>query len=165
MDDIRAFFGSVDHRPSEDMYSALAAIPATVADMANGVASPKVHVSPLDCGVGKTTALKFTVRNLLAARTVLGGRRNVGMVLCIGRLDGIESMVDAMDLQDDEFAVLVGSGATTSEGVEFASLGLGASRIDEAKVLFTTHAMVETRLQGRDWSAADEFFYQGEPRP
>ena len=66
-----------------------------------------------------------------------------------------------MDLSDADYAIF------TSDGnKDLNALGLGRDNADQARVLFTTQQMIQSRCKrhGNSFQQADEFFYQGRPR-
>lgn len=152
----RFFHRETDHRPSAEVMDALAEIPAVIDDMYHGDLDPRIFVSPLDCGVGKTTVLAHAIKGLISSYD------DAGVIICIGQRDMIYAAIVAMNLDEKDFAVLVADGHPLNE------LGLGKAERDKAPVLFTTHAMVETRLVKDgglvNWSDAEDFFYKGKPR-
>lgn len=148
----RHFETQTEHRPSKAMYAALSDIAATLSEMARGEAKPKVYLSSLDPGIGKTTALTCFVDTLLEDNSL----ENVGVLVCVARLDEIKNLVHRMGLPSGWVAVY------TSDA-EVNALG-GNTEPDQARVLFTTQQMLERRLEGRSFAACDVFHYQGKPR-
>lgn len=169
------------HNPSPEMMNALMDIPRTIDAIRKGKADPTYHVCPLDTGVGKTTTLAESIKALRA----LDSEDRTGVVICAGRHEQIEALIADMGMKTNEYAVLVSE--YTEKGQHLSSSGLGFDRINEAPVLFTTHAMVQKRLMASAkgtnpikvhrtcslsdgsyspirWADASEFFYQGKPR-
>ena len=85
-----AYFETDNHRPSPDMWAALADLAGTMEAMANGEAAPKFYLSSLDPGVGKTTAIRFFIDVLLSRP----GYGHVGVLLCVARLDEVKNLVE-----------------------------------------------------------------------
>jgi hypothetical protein len=166
MQDIANFFEEgTDHRPSPEMLAALSDVPRTIFEIVEDRAAPAYHVCQLDCGTGKTTALRFTIATMREKGVMFDRLNTVGMVLCLGRLEQIEDIINELRLAPEDYAVMVGRGERTSDGRLFEELGVGRENLSKAPILFTTHAMVESRLAGaRAWAEANEFFYRGRPR-
>jgi hypothetical protein len=119
--------------------------------MADGIAPPSFFLSSLDPGVGKTTTLIHFVQELLRSEQHEG----VAALLCVSRLEEIARLVEEMDFDEADFAVL-----TSDEEVNRLSSTLPS----EARVVFTTHAMVKSRCRGGRFRDAEVFHYQGEVR-
>lgn len=146
-----SFFESKGHSPSRDMWEALAASTSVLERMSNNDCPPRVYLSSLDPGVGKTQAIVHFLRSLLASPE----HRNVGVLVCIGRLDEVEALTTEVGLSQEDFAVL-----TSNKEIN----GLGNAYSNTAQVLFTTHAMVESRSRGLSFTEADELWFAGRPR-
>jgi hypothetical protein len=84
----------------------------------DGAAQPKIYLSSLDAGVGKTVTLCQTIDYLRQRGENFGG-----MVLALGRLDQIEGAIRELRLHPDEFACFTSRWATTSFGEKFVDLG------------------------------------------
>lgn len=148
------FETKTEHQPSGDMYDALDDLLWCLEGMASDDGLlPSYYLSPLDCGVGKTTAIAMFLRVLV--RSPL--HRNVGVLLCIPRLEEIRAVASLAGLSPDDFA-------TYTSSPEINSLGRGKEEASKARVLFTTHAMVESRIEGRNFGAVSEFHFEGHPR-
>jgi hypothetical protein len=119
--------------------------------MADGTAPPSFFLSSLDPGVGKTTALIHFVQHLLRSQQ----HEDVAVLLCVSRLEEIARLVEEMNLDEADFAVL-----TSDDEVN----QLSATLPSEARVLFTTHAMVVSRCRGCRFGDAGVFQYRGEVR-
>jgi hypothetical protein len=153
IDHLQHYFTSRNHHPSAKMWAALAAVAQTMERMAEGRCPPAVYVSSLDPGVGKTSTLIHFLRTLLASPN----HDHAAALVCVGRKEQIEAIVAEADLAPTDYAVL------TSEPKLNA---LGCGRPAEARVLFTTHAMVEKRTEaaGGAFAKAGCFHYQRRPR-
>jgi hypothetical protein len=149
---MRAFFAQQGHHPSADMWGALQAVGETMEKMAEGRCPPVIHVSSLDPGVGKTTTVICFLRALLRS----DAHGEVAALVCVRRKDQIEAIVGEADLDPADFAVLTAD-------AELNRLG-GVSPSD-ARVLFTTHAMIEKRCEkSGSFQGATEFHYRGKSR-
>ncbi|MET4372491.1 hypothetical protein ABIA99_005197 [Bradyrhizobium sp. LB12.1] len=135
------------------MWEALTAIVETLERMANGAAEPVVHLASLDPGVGKTQSIVQFLPVLLAS----GEHAGVSAIICAGRLKQIADVIaDARNagLRDEDFSVF------TSDR-ELNKLGRGIEDKQNAKVLFTTHAMVMKHTgDGGSFTDAREFHYR-----
>jgi len=145
------FREQTQHRPSEKMYDALKDIIKTLVAMADQRADPVIYLSSLDPGVGKTTAVTAFVQALMADP----GYANVGVMICVARLDEIKGMIARMGIPRESLAVLT-SDPEVNE--------LGGAQANNAQVLFTTQQRLEKHLDGGSFSRASEFFYQDRPR-
>lgn len=175
----RRFFRShTNHRPSERTYAALRDIADTLEAMATGKAAPRLFLSSLDPGQGKSTVLSYFIKTLLQHQMF----DHVGVLVCVGRLDEITKLVnaggemvgeitDAEELTEDEKGTSGRHGGldpstfaclTTDDGIN--RLGLGSERAGEARVMFTTQQMVASRTARMDFSACRDFFFNGKPR-
>ena len=134
------------------MWEALRAGADIMEKMADGTCPPLVYVSSLDPGVGKTTTVICFLRALLAS----DAHSDVAALVCVRRKDQIEAIVKEADLSRADFAVF-----TADETLN----KLGGASPANARVLFTTHAMIERRCErSRSFTEASAFHYQGEPR-
>jgi hypothetical protein len=139
--------------PSPEMWTGLRSAIQVMADMADGGCAPAYCVSSLDPGVGKTTAMVHFLRELVTSQDHQG----VSALVCLGRLDQIRNVIEEANLQDQDFAVLT---AKTNEYLN--SLGCGVP--EDARILFTTHAMVEKRCFKTSFSDTKILWFQGQPR-
>jgi len=145
-----------DHRGlslSPEMCTGLRSAIQVMADMAEGRCAPAYYVSSLDPGVGKTTAMIQFLKELVHSKDHNG----VSALVCLGRLDQIQNVIEEAGLRDQDFAVLTGK---NNEGLN--SLGCGVP--EDARILFTTHAMVERRCSGGSFREAKSLWFQGQPR-
>jgi hypothetical protein len=144
-------FSKLNHSPTAEMWTALKAIAETLEAMAEGTCEDAIHLSSLDPGVGKTT----TVIQFLKALLSSPAHPDVAALICVKRREQIDAIVTEAGIAKHDFAVLTADPALNS---------LGRSTADEARVLFTTHAMVEKRSQGRPFASVAAFHYEGCPR-
>lgn len=147
------FLGSTAHRPTAEMYAALEAAAVVLEDMANRTCQRSYFLSSLDPGVGKTSMVTKFTRCLLNSAE----HCEVAMVICVARLSEIGKLVAEMGLPKSAYA------AFTSD-IDINRLGLGSDNTDQARVLFTTQQMVESRCDGKSFEATPEFHYRGMPR-
>lgn len=133
------------------MWRALKAVAATLEDMACGRARASVYISSLDPGVGKTTCVVEFIRALLRSPE----HHHVGVLLCVQRKEQIRSIIKEADLAEADYAVFTSDEALNS---------VGCGDPYSAKVLFTTHAMIESRCQNRKFSTTSEFHYKDRVR-
>lgn len=144
-------FSRLGHRPSQSMWQALVDVAATLEAMANDTCPPLYHLSSLDPGVGKTQTVVHFIRALMASPH----HRDVGVLLCVSRLDEIRSLLVELGLDKDEVAVFTSDKDLNSQGT---------SRIRSARVLLTTQQMVEARTRNKPFRAVDQFHHHGRPR-
>ncbi|WP_227382692.1 hypothetical protein [Microvirga rosea] len=145
-----------DHRglsPTHEMWTALEAAIQVMANMAQGSCDPVYFVSSLDPGVGKTTAMIHFLRELVQSKD----HKGISALICLGRLEQIETVVREISLQDQDFAVL-----TAKDNIDLNSLGCGCP--EEGRVLFTTQAMVEARCVYKSFSEVKALQFRGQVR-
>jgi hypothetical protein len=152
MEALMEFFSSADHRPSQDMLIALTRAASVLEAMADGECTPKVYLSSLDPGVGKTQTIIHFIRALLASQN--SDHADVGVILCVSRLQEITGLVAALGLQKEGLSVL-----TSDETLNALGVSPG-----EGRILITTHKMVESRVARRAFSEVSEFHWRGHPR-
>ena len=146
------YFADRQHAPSEAMWIALRAVAETMEEMADGTCPPLVHLSSLDPSVGKTTTVIIFLRALLASKV----HEEVAALVCVRRKDQIEAIVSEAGLDPADFAVL-----TADQELNAVGCGLPA----EARVLFTTHSMIEKRCaKSGSFAKASAFLYRGKSR-
>jgi hypothetical protein len=152
-----AAFERQQHRPSAAMLAALRDALRNMEEQANGTAEPgTIYLSALDCGVGKTSA----VRHFLGALVASPAHDHVSVLVCVGRLDqladAVDEIVEAAALHPSEWAILTSDKALNART---------STPPEQARILFTTHARVELRCRGhQSWSTVADFHYQGQPR-
>lgn len=151
MSAISESFKAHHHHPSREQVGAIRAIVQTMADMAGGVCAPLIHLSSLDPGIGKTTAVCTFVRRMVVDPAYDG----VGVLFCIRTIDEIENLVRSLQLPSDALSVLTSDARVNA---------LGQAQPDRARVLVTTQRRLEMELEGSPFSAATKLFYQGAPR-
>jgi hypothetical protein len=151
---VRSTFTAYDHHPSPPQWEALGAIAGTLARMAMGTCPALPHLSSLDPGVGKTQVVIHFLRTLLASPDY----RDAGVLICLPRREQIDSIVIEAGLDENDYAVF------TSDDTMNA-LGRGRGKHQQARVLFSTHAMLESRAaRARSFAAIRDFHFRGKPR-
>lgn len=148
---IHHFNTNTNHRPSQEMYEALGDVATTLSSMADGTAERKIFLCSLDPGVGKTTVINANVDSLLT----FPDYEDVGVIVCVARLDEIRTLTDGMAIPEDNLAILTSDRELNS---------LGKVPTNQAQVLFTTQQMIEKRLNGSSFESAEAFFYRGKAR-
>ena len=149
---LREYFAGRQHAPSEAMWVALRVVADSMEGMADGRCPPLIHLSSLDPGVGKTTTVICFLRALLASTS----HTDVAALVCVRRKDQIDAIVKEANLDPNDFAVLTADPELN---------GLGCGSPPKARVLFTTHSMIEKRCERtRSFERVAAFHYQGEPR-
>ena len=143
-----AFFASSHHNPSPEHWAALGDVLGTLDAMAAGTAAPQVFVGALDPGVGKSSAVLAFARALMASRD----HRDVGMVVCVGRIAEAEAMAKDLQAPGASFAVL-----TSQE----AANALSTADPADAQVLITTQQRIEAATAERGFAAVEAFHYRG----
>ena len=134
-----------------DVEAALHDLVGAMVAMADGTAAPMFFLSSLDPGVGKTTTLTHFIPNLIKSSE----HQDVAALLCFSRYEEIVRVVEEMNLSQADFAFL-----TSNEAVN----QLSATEPSEARILFTTHAMITSRCRGGRFRDVEVFRYRGQPR-
>ncbi|MBN8185056.1 hypothetical protein, partial [Roseibium aggregatum] len=137
--------------PSAQQIEALSDIVATLTAMAGGSSPPKVFLSSLDPGMGKTTALIQFLKEVIRSSDFV----DVGVVVFLSRKDEIMRLVEEAGLHTDHFAVL-----TSDEDCN----GLSPTPVNDAQILFTTQQMLARRCKNTAFMRCDPFFYMGRVR-
>jgi hypothetical protein len=132
---LQTTFLQIGHCPTPAMWEALRAVADTLDHMASKTAAPVVYVSSLDPGVGKTT----TVIHFLKALLESPAHQEVSALVCVNRRDQIRTIIQEAMLLDTKFAVLTADAELNAMGCAVPA---------KARVLFTTHSMVERRCDG-----------------
>jgi hypothetical protein len=149
---LKSTFAHFGHQPSQPMWEGIKALIETLEGMANGTLGLLAYLSSLDPGVGKTEAIVHFIRELCASPW----HRHVGVLICVAQLSEIARLVQTMGLKTDEYAVYTSDEATNA---------LGTKDIDNARVLFLTQQMIDSRLSdGKPFSDLDLFHFKGSPR-
>ena len=139
MTSLRSEFDSVGHFPSTSQYEAIEDLIRTFVAMADGTCRRNFYLSCLDPGVGKTSAVKHFVRHLLGS----SHHQGVSVLICLTRKAEITRLVKDMGLLPSQFAVL-----TSDEAIN----DLSPTPEQEARVMFTTHQMVQSRCGGGNFT-------------
>jgi hypothetical protein len=141
-------------RHSKEQHDALRDILFHLEMMAEGkLDSGKIYLSSLDPGIGKTTAYTIFIRNLLKSER----HTHVSVLVCLNRVDEIRRTVEEMQLSEKSYAVFVTEGQHRDDkGIDITTYGLGVGRKREARVLFTTQQMIDSRMRKGE---AEEFHY------
>ncbi|PST23399.1 hypothetical protein C7U61_02425 [Rhizobium sp. JAB6] len=156
---LRVVFDSRKHYPSDVQLLGLENIATSFVHMAVGVAGPSFFLSSLPCGVGKTTTVIESTKQLMKRPDLSGA----GVIYFLARVEEIKNLVREMNLSPEMYAVLVSKGK--AEILTNAGVSLGNQNIDEARILFTTQQQLEVRTKGGDkFEEIDRFFYRGKPR-
>ena len=147
---LQSKFDGFGHYPSPIAWTALTELVDVFHDIVTGRAAPRIYLCQLPPGTGKSQCLGEYVK---ATRN-----RGVGVLIAAQRLEEIEDKIQDMDLAEEDYAVHVSDD-------RIAARGLGKDRINEARVLFTTHKAIMQRLnRGQTWKTMRDFEYQGAPR-
>lgn len=147
---LQGSFSGFGHSPTREMWNGLAAVAGVLETMANGTCPKSVYVSSLDPGVGKTQLLVHFLRAFLRSPV----HRRASAVICANRKDQIRSIATEAGL--DQFAVL-----TSDDDLN----AIATAEPNEARILFTTHQMVEARCRNSNsFETVSAFHYDGRPR-
>jgi hypothetical protein len=148
---LRAYFVAHEHRPSDAHWAALEDVAETLEAMADGRCPPKILLSSCDPGVGKSQTVVHFARALVRDEA----RDDVGMVVCVGRIEEAKTLAAELALPTECFTVLTSDEEANS---------LGSADAANAQVLITTQQRVERHTRGRSFDTATEFHYRGQSR-
>ena len=148
---LRGYFTEQRHNPSPDHWEAIGDVANAMESMANGIAPLKVMLSSLDCGVGKTQTTLAFARALVTSPD----HRDVGMLICVGRLTEAEAIARTLAIPAGRLAVL-----TSDRELNSITPTAPAS----AQVLVTTQQRMERTIDGQTFAGAEAFFFEGRPR-
>ena len=148
---LRAFFDGKEHSPSPDHWLALGSIANTLEAMARGVAEPKIYLSAVDPGVGKTQTVVHFARHLVASME----HRGVGMLISAFTIAEVESIADQLQDVRDFLCVRTSNDAANAKG---------AAEANDAQILITTQARLGKLTKDKTFAATSAFHYRGKPR-
>lgn len=138
--------------PSTSMTSGLEAVADTLEAMAEDSLPPRVHLSSLDPGVGKTTLIKHFIKSLLSSPD----HEEVAVLVCFSLLVEVERMQTELKALGIEVGVWTGDDEVNAKGALVPA---------EARVLLTTQNKLKAAHCYHDrFSDIRGFHYLGEPR-
>ena len=118
-----------------------------------GRSKPNFYIIPWETGLGKSTFIK----SFLAACKSEGFKVGGSVLIALNTKAEIEEFAKGCGLEAEDYSTY------TSDDI-INKLGRGSLEKDEARVLFTTHAMVRQRLRKKSFKSAEEFYYKGQAR-
>jgi hypothetical protein len=151
MSSLHAEFSRIGHAPTPAMWTALEAVANTMERMATHTAAPVVYLSSLDPGVGKTSTVIHFIRALLQSPR----HREVSVLICVSRREQIRTIAKEAALAREDYAVLTADPMLNE---------LGCGNPNHARVLFTTHSMIESRCEDRSFTSVSAFHFRGRAR-
>lgn len=150
---LQATFEARSHRPGGLHMGALMTLMRTMEAMADGTATPNVFLASLDPGLGKSSSVVAFARALVLSAE----HRDVGMLVCVGRID--EARALASEMQDAG----IGRHVAVRTSDETAN-ALSGNAAPEAQVLIVTQQKVEIETRRQSFRSASLFYYQGTVR-
>ncbi len=150
---LRHFFDERNHHPSDDQWAALADLVRTLERMADGTLENKLHLSSLDPGVGKSTAIIQFLTAMMSSPIYA----DTGAIICLFTLDEIEKMAAELAMPKNDICIITAD-------ARLNGLGAGPESADKAQVILTTQQRIEWHLKGKAFNEAEQFFYQGKSR-
>lgn len=142
---------TINRNPSSK--EVLSDIYASMLDSLKQEIAAKIYVYPIDTGLGKSTLIK----SFLAEWKAEGFEPEGSVLIVLNTKAEILEFTEGCGLNASDYAAL-----TADNDVN--SVGAGHHKANSVPVLFTTHAMVQHRLDKKSFSKADEFFHKGRPR-
>lgn len=149
---LRAFFDQADHNPSADHWEALGDVARTLETMADGTCPPKILLSSIDPGGGKTQTVVHFAQALVASPR----HQDAGMIVCVGRIAEAEALAAQLQSIRSHFAVLVQEGHSAN--------ALGGAVPEAAQILITTQQRIERATNGRPFEEVTPLHFKGRPR-
>lgn len=146
-------FDKIGHQPSPDQWEALEDLVTCLDDMATESAKKTIYLSSLDPGLGKTTALKCYLDQLLTQH--LPPYSDVGCLVCLNTLDEVERMIEDIDIPKDMLGVWTSRSDLNDRG---------RSDLQNAQVLITTHSRILKETKDSEFWATESLYFNGQPR-
>lgn len=150
----KKFDEEYNHYPSDEHYRGLEHISKVISWMALDSLNNYFYISFLPPGMGKTTTVIETVK------TIIDLDIDAGIIIFLSRLEEITKLVDEMNLDDKDYAILVRQNAENDKLYNNRGNPIRAN----ARVLFTTQQMLEARSVDKCFSDINEFYYKEKPR-
>jgi hypothetical protein len=146
------------HRPSQSQFNAIAHIPVAIEDILHGRRQGQFITSACDAGLGKSSAIIHSVRQMLLNPDY----RDASALVCIPRISEIEAFLRELG---EEFlhdvAVLV-----NSRERKLRAIGKGHDHATDARLLVSTQAAVRKLLNGHRMLAdVDQLKFKNSVRP
>lgn len=138
---------------SPSAHKAISAVLATMESGLKGTLAPSYYLSAIDPGTGKSLAVALFLKAYKDAGFLPAG----GVLVCVSRLDEIDTYLRNAGLTQDEVAVLTGD-------KERNDLGAPIERHDLAPVMFVTQQRLEAKRGKQAMKGLTELFYMGRPR-
>jgi hypothetical protein len=140
--------------PVKPFSKAFSSLQETMEDCLYSRSKPLFYIFSGDAGSGKSTTVHDNVKGWKKA----GFPGDGSILIILGTFKEIDSYRAGCGLDDWDFACV-------SSDHKYNAYGLGRGRANEAKVLFTTHEQVRSRIFDHNgFEAATEFHYQGRAR-
>ena len=152
-DDLSAFFKKNGSSLQDEHETVLKSFLSVLEQGLKGELEPSYYLLSLDPGMGKTSAIINFIKawheaNYQPASSILVG---------VSTLSELRTLIESVGLPSTDFGV-----RTRDEDLN--ALGLPESRHQEAKVLFTTQAMIRSRTKGKQFAETSEFHFHDRPR-
>lgn len=122
-----------------------------MAKVADGDDQPVFYVSPLDPGIGKTSALAAFLRALATSPK----HKGVGAMVGVSRKDQISALANLCGFDREQFGVLTAERELNETG---------ADSPNSAQILFTTQQMIQRRCFEKKFADVGAFYFRGRPR-
>lgn len=148
---LRETFSNRGQQLTTEMWSALDAVVDVLSAMAVDRCPPQFYVSPIDPGVGKTTAYVCFLRALCQEPEL----SEVGAVCFTSRLREVETLAVTAGLPEGSFAVLTDDDELNA---------LGHSNVGSSQVLFTTQQRLVRSAEGKSFEQLQALKYSGKAR-
>jgi hypothetical protein len=130
----------------------LEAVAECLEQMTEGRAKPRLYLSSVDPGVGKTTLIRHYILSLLAS----SNHEGVAVLVCLSRLEEVKRMAMGLSSILDEVAIWTGDDEVNA---------LSTTPRQSARVLITTQQKLEAACRhSRNFNSVSDYHYQGLPR-
>lgn len=153
LSDLIATLSTYGSSLSPSAHTAISAVLTTMESGLRGSLSPSYYLSAIDPGTGKSLAVALFLKAYKNAGFLPAG----GILVCVSRLDEIDTYLRNAGLAQDEVAVLTGD-------EERNDLGAPIERHGQAPVMFITQQRLEAKRGKLAMKDLSELFYRGHPR-
>lgn len=152
LDDLQQRLSERDQQLPPEQWRGLVGLLECLCGVAEGRITSGYHLSSLDPGMGKTTAMTAFLRALCRSP---GDHQGVGVLVGLSLRDEIRAVSAEAGLKESDFAVLTGDAETNN---------LSSTPVSKARILFTTQAKLRMLGANRPFQDTESFYYQGHAR-
>jgi hypothetical protein len=159
LDGVQSFLQSGNSDLTGPGLQAVTALLRTLEDGLRSNLPGSYFLASLDPGMGKT----LTVTEFLKAWKANGYSPSSSVLVCVARREEIGRYMTDAGLTKDEVAVVT-SYNRNEDFEDWRQRGVAEDQHQSARIMFTTHAMVQSRTKNRGFATLREFYFEGAPR-